>query len=182
MTTLRLRSLVLGLTAGLSLASSLCAAEPARFSATLTEQQKAALGLTQATAGQLAALDAAVEAYASGRRDAATREAAEKAVADYRATQEPKVVAAALAASPAPAKASEPARFTATLVGTFEGWSGSTVFHLDNGQAWRQAAQDTYHPKPRENVSVVLYKSPSGHWRLRVLDDDGAWVTVKRVK
>lgn len=170
------------LTAALVWTTTAAAAEKPRFTATLTAEQRAALGLAQATAEQLAALDAAVEAYQQSQHASIAQAAATQAVAEYRATQEPKVVAAALARVPESPKTDEPSRFTATLVGRFEGWSGSTVFTLDNGQVWKQAAQDTYYPKTRENVAVVIYKSPNGHWRLRVLDDQGAWVTVKRVK
>lgn len=172
----------------LSLGGLLAAAEkPTAFSATLTADQKRALGLADATPAQLAALDAAVEAYRARTESTAVKQAAVDAVAEYREKQEPQVVAAALAAAPAvpPATAprgNEPERFTANLVGPFEGWSGRTVFTLDNGQVWKQAAQDTYYPKARTNVAVAIYKSPSGHWRLRVLDDEGAWVTVKRLK
>lgn len=152
------------------------------FSATLTSEQKAALGLAAATPEQLAALDAAVAAYGAKQEAVAAREAATAAVAEYREKQEPKVVAAALASTEPPAKAEGPERFTATIVGRFEGWTGSTVFTLDNGQVWKQASQDRYYPKARNDAAVAIYKSPSGHWRLRVLDDEGAWVTVKRLK
>lgn len=183
MTPSSLRLVAVVLTCGLLLVTpSLVAAEKPRFSATLSPGQKAALGLANATPEQLAALDAAVDTYQAGQQAAVARTAAAQAVAEYRASQEPKVVAAALAAAPKETRGEDPTRFTATIVGRFDGWSGSTVFNLDNGQVWKQAAQDTYYPKTRENVPVVVYKAPSGHWRLRVLDDEGAWVTVKRFK
>jgi hypothetical protein len=68
------------------------------------------------------------------------------------------------------------------LRGEFSGWTGRTIFRLDNGQIWKQAASDLYVTKTEEDVQVVIYKSKSGYWRLRILDDRGAWVTVERLK
>jgi len=63
--------------------------------------------------------------------------------------------------------------------GTFEGWSGNTIFKLQNGQIWQQSMYGyNYHyayiPK------VVIYKTTGG-WNMKVEGVDQA-VTVKRIK
>ena len=52
------------------------------------------------------------------------------------------------------------------ISGTFTGWTGSTVFELDNGQIWKQAAYSytyhyAYHPR------VLIYES-DGVWNMQV--------------
>lgn len=152
----------------------------------LTPEQRKRMGLDQLNAGQLAELGAAVEGYRRTGEVAAAQQAAATAVAEYKQKEEPGVISRALEIfrksdrQGAPGPAEE--RITAVLPGKFTGWSGNTLFRLDNGQVWRQASTDSYYSKARENVPVVIYKSPNGYWRLRVLDDEGAWVTVRRVQ
>lgn len=155
------------------------------FLGQLSPEQKQRLGLDQLTPAQRAELDAAIESYRRTGEVAAARMAAEAAVAEYRKQEEPGVISRALEVFKRNAEdrpAAEAERVTAVLQGKFTGWSGNTLFRLDNGQVWRQASTDNYYSKAREGVPVVLYKSASGYWRLRVLDDEGAWVTVRRVQ
>ena len=72
----------------------------------------------------------------------------------------------------------------ARLLGTFNGWSGSTTFKLDNGQVWRQLKNNARAWKPREPMKepmVTIEKGWLGSYRMRV---DGVSVTVlvKRIK
>lgn len=158
------------------------AAGAAGFLDQLDPEQRKRLGLDQLTPGQLSELEATVENYRKTGEVAAARQAAETAVAEYRKQEEPGVISRALESLKRKPVDDTGERITAVLPGKFTGWSGSTLFRLDNGQVWRQAAPDNYYSKARENVPVVIYKSPSGFYRLRVLDDEGAWVTVKRVQ
>lgn len=171
------------------------------FLSTLSAEQRSRLGLDQLSKEQLALLDAAVDAYrGSGEtkiakeaavaaveeykktaEPVAIQQAAAEAVEEYKKTKEPSVVARALEALKRKHVEEQQEKTTAKLVGRFDGWDGQTLFRLDNGQVWRQAAPDVYDHKPAEDVAVVVYRSPSGYWRLRILDDKGAWVTVKRV-
>jgi hypothetical protein len=73
-------------------------------------------------------------------------------------------------------------RFTSVITGKFRGWEGNTTFYLENGQVWRQTNDARYYPRAAENVPVAVYKSGSGYYRLQLLDDKGAWVTVKRLR
>lgn len=148
----------------------------------LDPDQRKRLGLDQLTPAQLTELEAAVENYRKTGEVAAARQAAETAVAEYRKKEEPGVISRALETFKRKAVDDTGERITAVLTGSFTGWSGSTLFRLDNGQVWRQALPDNYYTKARESVPVVIYKSPSGYYRLRILDDEGAWVTVKRVQ
>ena len=68
----------------------------------------------------------------------------------------------------------------AKVLPAFRGWSGSTVFHLDNGQVWRQrnAGQFTY---SGDDTRVVISKNSWGFYELRLLEADRS-VGVSRVK
>lgn len=166
------------------LAVSVVSASGAGFYEQLSAEQRRKLGLEQLSPQQVAELDAAVESYRKAGEVVVAKEAAATAVAEYRKKEEPSVVSRALEVFKRKQveEQPEPERITGVLQGRFTGWNGSTLFRLDNGQVWRQAASDSYHTKAKENVPVVIYKAGSGYWRLRILDDEGAWVTVKRVQ
>lgn len=152
------------------------------FTGRLSAEQKRRLGLDQLTPAQLADLDAAIESYRKTGEAVVAQQAAAAAVAEYRKQEEPGVVSRPLELFKRKRDEESSERITAVLEGRFAGWNGRTVFRLDNGQVWQQAQPDSYSTKPREKVAVVVYRAPSGYWRLRVLDDEGAWVTVKRVQ
>ena len=64
--------------------------------------------------------------------------------------------------------------------GTFEGWSGDTVFPLRNGQKWQQASYAywyhyTYCPE------IIIYETGDGYV-LRLADDDSNVIRVRRVR
>lgn len=170
--------LLLGLTTLIACATA--ETRPATFLDRLSPERQAELGLDRLTPEQRQQLGAEIEKY---RQESATT-ASTQAVEEYRAKEEPGVVRRALEIfqRKQTEAAQQQERITATLVGPFTGWDGKTLFTLDNGQVWRQNRSDTYTTKTQTNVPVVVYKAPSGYWRLRVLDDEGAWVTVVRVK
>jgi hypothetical protein len=81
-------------------------------------------------------------------------------------------------AVPAPATGCTPA-IESTISGTCEGWSGETVFKLDNGQIWQQAEYDyTYSYAYRPTVTI--YQTRAG-CRMKVEDEDET-LLVKRIK
>lgn len=169
---------------GLVLACLASSAWAEGFYSQLTPELRRKLGLEQLSAEQVAELNAAVENYRRQGEVVAAQQAAETAIAEYKKKEEPGVVSRALdifKRKQAEEK-QEAERITGVLQGRFNGWDGSTLFRLDNGQVWRQAAADRYFTKAKENVAVVIYKAGSGYHRLRILDDEGAWVTVKRVQ
>jgi hypothetical protein len=65
------------------------------------------------------------------------------------------------------------------IEGTFNGWSGDTIFKLTNGQIWQQASYAySYHYAYRPEV--VIYKAGSGY-KMKVEGVDDA-INVKRLK
>ncbi len=166
--------------AALAWAGPAPAAAPPRFSGTLSPAQVAALGLDKLSPAELAALDAAVESYRRAGETAAAGEAARTAIANYRRREEPKQVAQAVAQARREAAEARIERIEATIVGPFSGWSGRTLFELDNGQIWRQVDPDVYYLSPAKGVPVEIYRSSYGSYRLHL--KNGAWVTVTRVR
>jgi hypothetical protein len=66
------------------------------------------------------------------------------------------------------------------IAGEFNGWSGDTVFELQNGQMWKQATYAywyhyAYHPE------VVIYESSGGNV-LCLADDPANSIAVRRVR
>jgi hypothetical protein len=62
-------------------------------------------------------------------------------------------------------EAKQEVRIEARVRAPFEGWSGDTLFYLDNGQVWQQRLDGrfAYNGSERE---VVLDKNFFGFWRL----------------
>jgi len=65
------------------------------------------------------------------------------------------------------------------IAGDFQGWSGETIFKLDNGQIWQQASYSytyhyAYHPR------VTIYRAGGGY-KMKVEGLDEV-VEVKRLK
>ena len=54
--------------------------------------------------------------------------------------------------------------------GTFEGWSGETVWKMTNGQIWQQARY-AYHYHYAYRPRVLIYPT-SGGWTMKVEDDE----------
>ncbi len=154
----------------------------AGFLDALAPEQKKRLGLDHLTTQQATELDAAIEAYRKTGEAVVAQAAAASAVAEYRRKEEPAVISRAVETVKQQDSANRQDSLTAVVKGRFNGWTGGTLFTLDNGQVWRQSRPGTYYIKTREDVAVVIYKGPGGYWRLRILDDEGAWVTVVRVK
>ena len=149
----------------------------------LSAEQKTRLGLDHLTPAQATAIDEAVERYKGGEVTALKQQAAAQAVADYKAKQEPVVVAQAVDSykqqqKSAPGPGNE--RIACHIQGSFTGWSGHTLFTLDNGQVWRQAGSEVYVVPAVEDAIVEIRKAPSGYYRLYL--SDGRWITVQRVR
>ena len=153
----------------------------ASFLDSLSPEQKKALGLDQLTAAQAAAVNAAIDQY-KGPADTKVlvQQAAAAAVAEYKAKQEPAVVAQAVSIAKQKQDEARVEHFTTKIIGRFTGWGGRTLFALDNGQVWQQEGSEVYYLSPVENPAVEFRKAPSGHFRLYL--PDGTWVTVKRVR
>jgi hypothetical protein len=73
-----------------------------------------------------------------------------------------------------------PTAIQSRIPGVFEGWGGRTVFHLQNGQIWRQIDNGRFSVH-LTNPVVVIEKGMLGAYYLH-LDDYGSRVKVERVK
>jgi len=147
----------------------------------LTPEERTAAGLAQLTSEQQSALDRLAERYA--------KEGARRAVEVVRTEAKVEVKVAV----ESELKKRDEARFglletkgeaevvSSRLRGTFKGWEGRTVFHLENGQTWVQAdASDIYWVPPQAGPEIQVRKSGIGGWKLTVLPA-GRWVRVKRL-
>ena len=71
--------------------------------------------------------------------------------------------------------------FETRIVGEFSGWTGNTVFELENGMVWRQAESDRRRFQPVQNPVVVIKPGLFGAWHLTV-EGQKRKVRVERVK
>jgi len=72
----------------------------------------------------------------------------------------------------------------ARLAGDFTGWTGKTVFALDNGQVWRQTRNYIQPYSPRKPISqpkVTITRGALGSYNMRI-EGVRKTVQVKRVK
>lgn len=157
------------------------------FWSRLTPAERAAAGLGQLTEQQRTALDALVGRYAragAGREIETVRavaraegEAVAKAAIEREIRQREESRAGL---KNAPSSGSEVVR--SRLADRFSGWSGKTVFRLENGQTWVQSdVTESYWVPVQDGPEIELRKTGLGGWRLYVMPD-GHWVRVKRVR
>lgn len=76
-----------------------------------------------------------------------------------------------------PATQAEP--FDAVITGDFTGWSGKTVFPLNNGQVWRQRHGSSYRHTGDDN-RVAFKRNFLGLWQMTVVST-GRSVAVRRI-
>jgi hypothetical protein len=77
-------------------------------------------------------------------------------------------------------KAAQEQEILASIQPPFKGWSGDTIFTLDNGQVWQQRRGGNYH-HVGTSTRVRISKNLMGFYRLELLDN-GKSVQVKRLK
>lgn len=73
-----------------------------------------------------------------------------------------------------------PEAIVSPILGDFTGWTGKTVFRLENGQVWRQAESGDYY-LPKDDAVAVIQKGVFGAYYLRI-EGYGKRVKVRRVK
>lgn len=64
-----------------------------------------------------------------------------------------------------------------TIVSDFNGWSGDTIFEMDNGQIWKQDAY-VYHYNYAYRPKALIYNTEQGH-KMVV---NGETIKVKKIK
>ncbi|MEQ8265063.1 hypothetical protein [Pseudohaliea sp.] len=77
-------------------------------------------------------------------------------------------------------EAEQEARIEARVRAPFDGWSGDTLFYLDNGQVWQQRLEGRFAYEGGER-DVILDKNFFGFWRLTHAAT-GRKVGVKRIR
>ena len=70
--------------------------------------------------------------------------------------------------------------FEAKLTGDFTGWTGKTIFKLDNGQVWRQRSSANYRHRGSDR-RVKFKKNWMGGWEMTVVSS-GKTVLVRKVQ
>ncbi|MGH8281576.1 MAG: hypothetical protein ACRERZ_05230 [Gammaproteobacteria bacterium] len=73
-----------------------------------------------------------------------------------------------------------PERIETRIAGRFTGWTGNTVFKLENGQVWKQAGTGYFSNIELDHPQVVIKKLGFGY--LLTLPGHGATVFVRRIK
>lgn len=169
-------------------------AEEADFFQELSPEEFRAAGLDLLSPEQRRNLDKLVQAFAEGQVTAAQKSAAvaleakrtaeaeaKAAKQEARAAKEEAKAAKTLAAESktsergflakakvlvVPGTQIEYAEIRSTIEGTFEGWSGKTIFRLANGQRWQVANSDErYFVRPQQNVAAVINPAIlGGYW------------------
>jgi hypothetical protein len=75
----------------------------------------------------------------------------------------------------------EPDEIQSMIEGEFTGWTGKTVFKLQNGQVWKQVDPSRKVVFKATNPKVSIRKAVFGSYRLKV-EGLNSTVTVRRVK
>ncbi|MGH8281400.1 MAG: hypothetical protein ACRERZ_04325 [Gammaproteobacteria bacterium] len=149
---------------------------------TVTEFDQA--GLNKLSPDELKAFNAWLNRYLSSRTKAAPSTAVEHAATTSVAV--PAAVASPAVANfgadtMAPKESSQtPTRIETRIAGSFTGWSGDTVFKLENGQVWQQAATGFFTDVKLDHPQVVIKKLAFGY--LLTLPGHGETVFVRRIK
>lgn len=73
----------------------------------------------------------------------------------------------------------EPKKLVSRISGNFRGWSGKTIFRLDNGQVWQQTDPDKFVVNV-DNPEVTIKKGLMGTYFLKIRGF-GSRVKVKRL-
>jgi len=66
------------------------------------------------------------------------------------------------------------------IAGPFEGWSGRTLFRLENGQVWQQRMSGTWRHRA-DSPEVEIRRNVLGNWEMR-LPQSGKQIGVTRVE
>lgn len=128
--------------------ASLPAAEPEEppfpgLQKAMTPEQYEAAGLSKLDPAERAKLDEFIKKYVAVSNEKVATTAVDKAVKEN--------------------KVSAPEVINSRIVGPFTGYTGRTVFQLENGQRWAQSQRDSaYYPK-MDSPGVVIVRTRWGY-------------------
>ena len=83
---------------------------------------------------------------------------------------------------PPPAVPSSAEVIETRIEGTFTGWTGDTVWKMINGQIWQQASYAYHYHYAYSPEVLIYYSSVSRGWKMKVDEDDGKEVEVRRIR
>lgn len=136
-------------------------------------------GLDKLAPAQLAAFNNWLNQYLSTQRVSAAPPSTAMSPAVSKATVS---AAAGFGADTMPRKENPatPERIETRMTGVFTGWTGNTVFTLENGQVWQQAGTGYFTNVRLDHPQVVIKKLGFGY--LLTLPGHGETVFVRRIK
>ena len=67
------------------------------------------------------------------------------------------------------------------IKGSFTGWTGHTVFTLENGMIWEQTDKEKFYTKSVQNPEITITPGMFGTWRLSMVGHNSA-CRVKRIQ
>src|SRR6266513_266631 len=103
------------------------------------------------------------EAAGLSKLDATERAKLDEFIKNYVAVSNEKVATTAVDKAIKEKKVSEPEVIQSRIVGPFTGYTGTTIFTLENGQRWAQSQRDSaYYPK-MDSPPVVIIKAGFGY-------------------
>ncbi len=103
------------------------------------------------------------EAAGLSKLDATERTKLDEFIKNYVAVSNEKVATTAVDKAIKEKKVSEPEVIQSRIVGPFTGYTGTTIFTLENGQRWAQSQRDSaYYPK-MDSPPVVIIKAGFGY-------------------
>ncbi len=70
---------------------------------------------------------------------------------------------------------------TSRVKGSFTGWSGHTLFALENGMIWEQSDKEKFYIQEVQNPEITINPGRFGSWRLSV-DGHDSNCRVKRIQ
>src|SRR5437016_4039039 len=119
------------------------------------------------------------EAAGLSKLDAAERAKLDEFIRNYVAVSNEKIATTAVDKAVKENKVSAPQVIQSRIVGPFSGYTGRTVFTLENGQRWAQSQFDNaYFPKI-DSPPVVIVKSGFGY-RMHIAG--GGAIRVSKIK
>src|SRR5438270_4396357 len=119
------------------------------------------------------------EAAGLSKLDAAERAKLDDFIRHYVAVSNEKVATTAVDKAIKEKKVSEPEVIQSRIVGPFTGYTGRTVFTLENGQRWAQSQYDkAYFPKV-DSPPVIIVKAGFGY---RMYIAGGGAIRVSKVR
>lgn len=161
-----MKSLVIVFVALCAVASSVAAEE---FLRNLPADQFAAAGLNKLTPGELARLEKLIaEREASVKDETTTTMAAASAPKSEAKPSGPGWLRALVTLQETAEKPDGAEAILTRLVGDYDGWTGKTVFKLENGQIWQQASGGQRFDDTRTAPGVKIYPGMMGAYWLEI--------------